>query len=76
MKVKITSSSLAYCRGMCDAKLMQVMLSLNVWENYLNENFTLPLKAEISEYQDNGFLEPGDEIGVDSIMGNDGSYGV
>lgn len=50
--------------------------ALNAWENYLNENLTFPLKAEISEYQDNGFLEPGDEIGIDSIMGNDESYGV
>jgi hypothetical protein len=49
---------------------------LNAWENYLKEKLSFPLKAEISEYQDNGFLEPGDEIGVDSIMGNDESYGV
>jgi hypothetical protein len=50
--------------------------AFNAWENYLNENLTFPLKAEISEYQDNGFFEPGDEIGVDSIIGNDESDGV
>ena len=49
---------------------------LKAWEKYLNEKLSFPLKAEISEYQGNGFLEPGDEIRVDSIMGNDESDGV
>ena len=52
------------------------LAALNAWKDYLNENFTFPLKAEISEYQDNEFLEPGDEIEVDGIVGNDESDGV
>ena len=59
-----------------DINLSDNLAALNAWENYLKENLTFPLKAEISEYQDNGFLEPGDEIEVDGIVGNDESDGV
>ena len=59
-----------------DINLSDNLAALNAWENYLKENLTFPLKAEISEYQDNEFLEPGDEIEVDGIVGNDESDGV
>jgi hypothetical protein len=52
-----------------------MMAILEAWDTYLEDNLTLPFKAEIYEPQDRGPLRAGDKVKVLSISDFDDSYG-
>lgn len=46
------------------------------WVKFLNEKLSFPFKAKVSEFQEKGLLQQGDNITVYSIEGADDKYGV
>jgi len=46
------------------------------WEEYLQSKLTFPFTCVISEYQEDGILQQGDELVAHGVVGEDDLYGV
>lgn len=53
-----------------------VMEAFRAWEKYLAKKLTFPFDARVSEYQEKGPLQSGDEVSVKKIAIIDDLYGI
>jgi hypothetical protein len=46
------------------------------WESYFSKTLKFPFEAKISEYQESGSLQEGDNVTVLGVSGKDDLYGI